>query len=105
MKTTVPRRKKDVIAAGADSDQEEEVEEFFGNETAKGQGNDATDFTRAVTNVAKPVEQSPLKKKRIYYYYSLIFEVEFEYDNDTVFFAFSQPYTYTQIMRDLLALE
>lgn len=46
-----------------------------------------------------------LKKKKIYYYYSLIFEVEFEYDNDTVLFAFSQPYTYTQIMREILSLE
>jgi len=35
----------------------------------------------------------------------LIFEVEFEYDNDTVFFAFSQPYTYTQIMREIFSVE
>jgi hypothetical protein len=30
-----------------------------------------------------------LKKKRIFYYYALVFEVEFEYDDDIVFFAFS----------------
>lgn len=88
MKTTVPRRKKDVIAAGVDSDQEEEVEELFGNETAKNQGAENADFTRAVTQFAKD-QQPQLKKKRIYYYYSLIFEVDFEYDNDTVYFAFS----------------
>ena len=36
-----------------------------------------------------------LKKKRKFFYYSLVFEVRFEHDDDTVFFAFSQPYTYS----------
>lgn len=36
-----------------------------------------------------------LKKKRKFYYYSLVFEVRFDHDDDTVFFAFSQPYTYS----------
>jgi hypothetical protein len=37
VRTTVTRRKKDVLAAGADSDQDEEVEEAFA-ETNKGAG-------------------------------------------------------------------
>ena len=31
--------------------------------------------------------------------------MEFEYDNDSVFFAFSHPYTYTQILRDIFEKE
>ena len=85
------RRRKDVLAAGADSDQDEEVEEFFGNETGKCD-NPATDFSRAASLAQN---NNPLRKKRTFYYYSLVFEVEFEFDNDTVQFAFSQPYTYT----------
>jgi len=34
VKTKVARRRKDVMAAGADSDQDEEVEEMFGQEEA-----------------------------------------------------------------------
>jgi hypothetical protein len=37
------------MAAGADSDQDEEVEEFFGNETHTGTVNENPDFTRAAT--------------------------------------------------------
>ena len=46
-----------------------------------------------------------LKKKRKFYYYALVFEVRFEHDDDTVFFAFSQPYTYSQVMADILEKE
>ena len=31
----------------------------------------------------------PIKKKRKFYYYALVFEVEFEHDEDIVYFAFS----------------
>lgn len=91
MKTSVARRKKDVLAAGIDSDQDEEVEEFFGNETGKGAGNENTDFSRAVSNagINGANQQNLLRKKRIFYYYALVFEVEFEFDYDTVYFAFS----------------
>lgn len=95
------RRKKDVLAGGADSDQDEEVEEFFGNETNKDKDRanpDGTNFTRAAGAARAQNDdttQGQLKKKRIFYYYALVFEVEFEYDYDTVYFAFSQPYTYT----------
>jgi hypothetical protein len=30
------------------------------------------------------------KKRKTYYYYALVFEVEFEFSDDTVYFAFSQ---------------
>ena len=36
-----------------------------------------------------------LRKKRTFYYYALVFEGEFDFDDDCVFFAFAQPYTYT----------
>jgi len=37
----------------------------------------------------------------VFYYYSLRFTYEFEYDNDQVYFAFAQPYTYTNILNDI----
>ena len=52
------------MAAGADSDQDEEVEEFFGNETHTGTGNEGPDFTRAATlGMNGPNPQAALKKK------------------------------------------
>jgi hypothetical protein len=35
----------------------------------------------------------------------LVFEVTFEHDEDMVFFAFSQPYTYGQIVSEILDKE
>jgi hypothetical protein len=43
--------------------------------------------------------------RRTYYYYAMVFDVEFESDDDTVFFAFSQPYHYTDIINLLLKNE
>lgn len=74
IKTKVPRRRKDVIAGGQDSDQDEEIEQQ---------------------------EEEVKKKKKVVYYYALVFEVEFEYDQDSVYFSFSQPYPYTQIINEL----
>ena len=45
-------------------------------------------------NINNP-NTSPLKKKRKFYYYALVFDVEFENDDDIVYFAFSQPYSYS----------
>ena len=59
---------------------------------------------RTTSGVNKDIVNS-LKKKRKFYYYSLVFEVRFEHDDDTVFFAFSQPYTYSQVMADILDKE
>ncbi len=47
----------------------------------------------------------PIKKKRKFYYYALVFEVEFEHDEDIVYFAFSQPYSYAQIFSEVLEKE
>jgi len=100
VKTKVQRRKKDALAAGADSDQEDWVEEAYGNDPNM-QDEDGG-LQRLTSN---PTSGSPLKKKRKFYYYALEFEVEFEHDEDVVYFAFSQPYSYSQIVSDLLEKE
>jgi len=38
-------------------------------------------------------------------YYTLSFTYTFQYDNDTVSFAFSEPYTYTQLQRFLTSIK
>lgn len=43
----------------------------------------------------RPTGDSPIKKKRKFYYYALVFDVEFEHDQDIVYFAFSTPYSYS----------
>lgn len=50
-------------------------------------------------NAAAPKEKP--KKRRIFYYYALRFQYEFENDDDSVYFAFSEPITYTEILEDL----
>tara|TARA_B110000305_G_C18875040_1_gene374880 strand:- start:205 stop:447 length:243 start_codon:yes stop_codon:yes gene_type:complete len=37
----------------------------------------------------------------VFYYYALRFQYEFENDDDSVYFAFSEPITYTEILDDL----
>ena len=39
------------------------------------------------------------------YFYSLSFTYKFEYNNDTVFFAYCYPYTYSDLSEDLTAIE
>lgn len=38
-------------------------------------------------------------------YYTLTFNYTFEHDYDTVFFAYSQPYTYGDLIDDLEAID
>ena len=38
-------------------------------------------------------------------YYTLTFTYEFEYDNDAVHFAYAVPYTYTDLLDDIVAIE
>ncbi len=38
-------------------------------------------------------------------YYTFTFTYKFEYDQDTVFFAYSQPYSYTDLMDDITEIE
>lgn len=49
--------------------------------------------------------QNSLKKKFAGHYYTLTFSVKFDHDNDTVYFAHSYPYTYTDLQRYLSNLE
>ena len=44
-------------------------------------------------------------KKRKRYFYCLTFEIEFEHDNDHVYFAYSTPYQYSSIFYHMLQLE
>lgn len=123
VKTKVQRRKKDALAAGADSDQEDWVEEAFGLDPNLANGMQAPnndeeqDYNRMTSNTEVPSPLvnlrsglskdivNSLKKKRKFFYYSLVFEVRFDHDDDTVFFAFSQPYTYSQTMSEVLEKE
>lgn len=34
-------------------------------------------------------------------YYSFTFSYRFEYDNDSVFFSYSQPYSYSDLLEDI----
>lgn len=43
--------------------------------------------------------QNNIRKRTAGFYYTLTFTITFAYDNDTVFFAHSYPYTYTQLNR------
>ena len=46
-----------------------------------------------------------MKKKRKFYYYALVFEVEFENDEDIVYFAFSEPYSYGKVLSEIFDKE
>jgi cytosolic carboxypeptidase protein 2/3 len=39
------------------------------------------------------------------FYYTLTWEYEFEFDNDTVYFSYCLPFTYTDLRNDIMALE
>jgi hypothetical protein len=52
--------------------------------------------------------QNGIRKDVTYYsksYYTLTFTYNFEYDDDTVFFAYSTPYTYSDLRNDLGVIE
>ena len=52
--------------------------------------------------------QNGIKKDVTYYsksYYTLTFQYNFEYDADTVYFAYSVPYTYSDLRNDLVCIE
>lgn len=62
VKTKVQRRKKDALAAGADSDQEDWVEEAYGNDPnlqnlqqVNGGNEDNYDFQRTTSNIGMPI--------------------------------------------------
>lgn len=116
VKTKVARRKKDVLASGADSDQDDWIEEAFGNDPDGGASPNALNrvssmgpksYQRQNTTKQqdKQVPDNTFKKKRTFYYYALKFEFEFDHDDDTVLFAFSRPYPYSEIIVDMLDKE
>lgn len=39
------------------------------------------------------------------FYYCLTFTIEFEFENDTVYIAYSNPYPYSSIISNILSLE
>ena len=49
----------------------------------------------------KPVKA--VRRRR--YYYELRFTVTFENDNDTVYFAYSLPHSYFDLMKDVISFE
>jgi hypothetical protein len=44
-------------------------------------------------------------RKRRRYFYCLTFQVDFEYEDDVVYFAYSTPYPYSQMYINMLNLE
>ena len=46
-----------------------------------------------------------VKRKGAFHYYTLTFNITFQHDNDTVYFAHSYPYTYSDLMRYLDRIE
>ena len=46
-----------------------------------------------------------MKRKTVGHYYTLTFSAQFQYDQDTVYFAHCYPYTYSDLQRYLLRLE
>ena len=51
------------------------------------------------------LNQSDCVGRSRYYYYTLAFTYEFEHDEDTVFFAYTTPYTYSKLSSDLSSYE
>ena len=91
------------MAACDDSDQEEWIEEAFGMDQ-NGVHATSNNDSKGVSNEQKD-QIASLKKKRKFYYYALVFNVKFEHDDDIVYFAFSQPYPYTQIISEIIQAE
>lgn len=111
-KTKVLRNKKDVMAGCDDSDQEDWVEEVFANDNkAHDLGNTTNplqpgnDGRGGFLNEEQKQAMAALKKKKRFYYYALVFNVKFDHDDDIVYFAFSQPYPYSQIVSEIIQTE
>lgn len=61
---------------------------------------------RGCTNIsyfANNIRKEPLYMNKTYY--TLTFTYDFEYDGDTLFFAYSIPYTYTDLLDDFVAID
>lgn len=49
-------------------------------------------------------QQQAVRRKRRYFY-CLTFKVEFDYDDDKVYFAYSRPYPYSKIYTEVINTE
>jgi hypothetical protein len=61
---------------------------------------------RGCTNIqyfANNIRKEPFYMMKTFY--TLTFTHEFEYSNDSVFFAYSVPYTYSDLIDDLITIE
>lgn len=69
--------------------------------------NDAANSGKGWQRVGKDIcyYQNSLKKKQAGHFYTLTFSLQFDHDNDVVYFAHSYPYTYTDLCRYLSKLE
>ena len=68
--------------------------------------NQQTSWYRGCTNIsyfANNIRKEPIYMNRTYY--TLTFTHEFQYDDDSVFFAYSIPYTYSDLLDDMIAIE
>lgn len=90
VKTGVQRKRKDILAAAADSDQDE--------------ANDDNDLLEQATSSKFLKSKSP-KKRKAQYYYAMQFEVSFMHNNDSVYFAYCLPYTLTEMTEKMLIRE
>ena len=68
---------------------------------------DAKKYGRGWKRAGKDVcyYQNSMKKKTAGHYFTLTFSITFTNDNDTVYFAHSYPYTYSDLQRYLARLE
>ena len=99
VKTDVSRRKKDVIAAGQDSDQEDWVEEAF-NKKKDINHNPSINANGPTEQSIQPKPQEK-KRRRTFYYYALRFRYTFPEEDSTMYFSFSQPITFTEILQEI----
>jgi hypothetical protein len=64
-----------------------------------------TGWHRACTDISYFKNQVRKDFQFTRYYNTLTFTYEFEYDNDTVFFAYCFPYSYTDLQNDIERIE
>jgi len=68
---------------------------------------DAKKFGKGWIRAGKDVcyYQNSMKRKTVGHYFTLTFSIQFNNDNDTVYFAHSYPYTFSDLQRYLNKLE
>lgn len=59
------------------------------------------DSTPSLNRLDTGGNREKTKKRRVFYYYALQFKYKFEFDNDTVYFSFAKPITYSEILEDI----